>query len=103
MSMQHTGSRTTRPVQADVTEEQPLELAVIARHAGVRVTLVRRYVEFGLFEPCSGTNKPSLFEPSCASRLAKAERLRRDLGLNYAGAVLACELLDRIRELEDQR
>lgn len=103
MSVQHTGSRTTRPVQADVTKEQPVELAVIARHAGVRITLVRRYVEFGLFEPCSGTGQPPLFETSCASRLAKAERLRRDLGLNYAGAVLACELLDRIRELEDQR
>jgi hypothetical protein len=82
--------------------EQPVELAVIARQAGVRVTLVRRYVEFGLLEPCSEPNEPPLFEPTCASRLARAERLRRDLGLNYAGAVLACELLDRIRELEDQ-
>ena len=81
---------------------QPVELSVIARQAGVRVTLVRRYIEFGLFEPCSETNRSPLFESSCASRLAKAERLRRDLGLNYAGAVLVCELLDRIRELEDQ-
>jgi hypothetical protein len=29
-------------------------------------------------------------------------RLRRDLGLNYAGAVLACELLARIEELEER-
>jgi hypothetical protein len=28
--------------------------------------------------------------------------VRRDLGNNYAGAVLVCELLDRIRELESQ-
>jgi chaperone modulatory protein CbpM len=89
-------------VAGNGTEEQPVELAVIARRAGVRVTLVRRYVEFGLLEPRSGTNQPPVFEPSCASRLARAERLRRDLGLNYAGAVLACELLDRIRELEDR-
>jgi hypothetical protein len=27
-------------------------------------------------------------------------RLRRDLGLNYAGAILACDLLARIEELE---
>jgi hypothetical protein len=78
-----------------------VELGVVARHAGVRVALVRRYVAFGLFEPCSGTDEAPLFEPWCAGRLAKAERLRQDLGLNYAGAVLACELLDRIRELED--
>ena len=101
MNVRSTGSRSTRPVPADA-DEQPVELAVIARQAGVRVTLVRRYVEFGLFEPSSGPSQPPLFEPSCASRLAKAERLRRDLGLNYAGAVLACELLERIRELEDQ-
>jgi hypothetical protein len=35
-----------------------------------------------------------------AARLARAGRLRRDLGLNYAGAILACELLARIDELE---
>jgi DNA-binding transcriptional MerR regulator len=85
-----------------MNEQEPVELAVIARQAGVRVTLVRRYVEFGLFEPASKTSQPALFAPSAAGRLAKAERLRRDLGLNYAGAVLACELLDRIRELEDR-
>lgn len=102
MSARRTGSRTTPPLPADGTTEQPVEVAVIARRAGVRVTLVHRYVEFGLFEACSTANRPPLFEPSCASRLAKAERLRRDLGLNYAGAVLACELLDRIRELEDK-
>lgn len=102
MSARRRAPRTTHLVAGNGTEEQPVELAVIARRAGVRVTLVRRYVEFGLLEPRSGTNQPPLFEPSCASRLARAERLRRDLGLNYAGAVLACELLDRIRELEDR-
>lgn len=101
MSIQRPRFRTTHPVPADA-DEHPVDLAVIARQAGVRVTLVRRYLEFGLFEPCSRTSQPPLFEPSCARRLAKAERLRRDLGLNYAGAVLACELLDRIRALEDQ-
>lgn len=102
MSVRRTTSRAGRPVPGKGTREQPVELAVIARQAGVRVTLVRRYVEFGLFEAAPGTSQPPLFEPGAASRLAKAERLRRDLGLNYAGAVLACELLDRIRQLEDQ-
>ena len=83
------------------TAEQPIELAVLARQAGVRLSLVRRYHAFGLFDACSGTSQAPLFEPSCAGRLARAERLRCDLGLNYAGAVLACELLDRILELEE--
>jgi hypothetical protein len=80
--------------------EQAIELTVVARQAGVRVALARRYVGFGLFEACAGTSEAPLFEPICAARLAKAERLRRDLSLNYAGAVLVCELLDRIDELE---
>ncbi len=87
---------------AEQPAEQPVELALLARQAGVRVSLVRRYLAIGLFDPCAGTRDTPLFEPSCAGRLAKAERLRRDLGLNYAGAVLACELLDRILELEDR-
>ena len=82
--------------------DQPIELATLARRAGVRVSLVRRYLAFGLFDPNPGTGDSLRFAPSCAARLATAERLRRDLGLNYAGAVLACELLDRIYELEDR-
>ena len=77
-----------------------IELTVVARQAGVQVSLARRYLAFGLFEACAGTSNAPLFEPISAARLAKAERLRRDLSLNYAGAVLVCELLDRIEELE---
>jgi hypothetical protein len=99
MTVRRTRARIALATPADQSE-RPVELPVIARQAGVRVSLVRRYLAFGLFEPCSGTSQAPLFEPSCAGRLARAERLRRDLGLNYAGAVLACELLDRIRELE---
>ena len=83
------------------TVEAAIELAVVARQAGVRTALARRYLAFGLFDPCAGTSEAPLFAGTCAARLAKAERLRRDLDLNHAGAVLVCELLDRIGELED--
>src|SRR5947209_7329126 len=81
--------------------EDTVELTVIARQAGVRTVHARRYMEFGLFEahPSAPAGTPR-FDPSIAARVARAERLRRDLGLNYAGAVLACELLDRISKLE---
>jgi MerR HTH family regulatory protein len=96
-------SARTTPLRATVEPavEQVVELAVVARQAGVRIALARRYIAFGLFDPCAGTSEAPLFAGSCAARLAKAERLRRDLGLNYAGAVLVCELLDHIGELED--
>ena len=85
------------------SEEQPVELIVVARRAGVRLALVRRYLEFGLFEPQPDPGEAPRYDPRSAARVARAERLRRDLGLNYAGAVLVCELLDRIGELEAQR
>jgi len=81
---------------------RPIELAIVARQAGLRVSVVRRYLALGLFEPCAGTRAAPLFAPGSAARVAKADRLRRDLGLNSAGAVLACELLDRIHELESR-
>jgi hypothetical protein len=68
-----------------------VEVELLAREAGVHPDVVRRLVRLGLIESCGG---------DAAAQLAKAVRLRRDLGLNYAGAVLACELLARIAELE---
>jgi hypothetical protein len=41
-----------------------------------------------------------LSHADAAARLARTMRLRRDLGLDYAGAILACQLLARIDELE---
>jgi hypothetical protein len=69
----------------------PIEVRVLAREAGVHPDLVRRFVALGLLEP---------YPRDAAARIARAARLRRDLGLNWAGAVLACELLERIDELE---
>lgn len=93
--------RHTGPTDRDLAAEEAVELTVVARQAGVRIVHVRRYLEFGLFEPHpAATAETPRFDPSSAARVARAERLRRDLGLNYAGAALVCELLDRINELE---
>jgi hypothetical protein len=70
-----------------------VELGALAREAGLDPDVVRRFVRLGLLEPPP-------FPRDAARRLARAARLRRDLGLNYAGAVLACELLARIEQLE---
>ncbi len=83
-----------------MSSEQPVELAVVARRAGVRIAVVRRYLEFGLVEPHPEPAEAPRYDPDSAARIARAERLRRDLGLNFAGAVLVTELLDRIRDLE---
>jgi DNA-binding transcriptional MerR regulator len=75
---------------------QPVEIEALAREAGLHPDVVRRFVRLGLLDPPP-------FPRDAAARLARARRLRRDLGLNYAGAVLVCELLARIEELESRR
>jgi hypothetical protein len=73
-----------------------VELDVLAREAGLHPDVVGQFVRMGLLQPAP-------FPRDAAARLAKASRLRHDLGLNYAGAVLACELLARIDALEARR
>jgi hypothetical protein len=74
-----------------------LELEALAHEAGLHPELVRRLVALGLFD-----RNGRLFPRDAASRLARAVRLRRDLGLNYSGALLVSDLLDRIALLEQQ-
>jgi chaperone modulatory protein CbpM len=75
-------------------------IEALAGAAGLHPELVRRLIRLGLIEPGGGTAAAPLFRRQDAGLLARAMRLRQDLGLNYAGAVLACELLARIDDLE---
>jgi len=75
-------------------------LEVLSREAGLHPELVLRLVRLGLVEPIGGTPQEPLFARDAAAQLARAARLRRDVGIDYAGAVLASELLARIEELE---
>jgi hypothetical protein len=66
-------------------------VGVLAHETGLHPDLVRRLLRLGAIEPEA---------VDAAARLARIVRLRRDLGLNYAGAILAVELLARIERLE---
>jgi hypothetical protein len=72
-----------------------IEIEVIAREAGLHPDVCERLWRLGLLE-----GPP--FAADAASQLARAARLRRDLGLGWSGAVFACELLRRIDVLEAQ-
>jgi DNA-binding transcriptional MerR regulator len=73
---------------------------VLAAATGLHPQHLRRLVALGVVQPRGGTRDAPLFTRDAAARLARIGRVRRDLGLNYAGAVLACDLLDRIDDLE---
>ena len=74
----------------------------VARESGLHPDVVRRFVRIGLIEPAGGTPQSPRFALDAPAMLARAARLRHDLGLCYAGAVLASQLLDRIGRLEAQ-
>jgi hypothetical protein len=81
-------------------EHALISVEVLARDTGLHPDLVLRLVRLGLVEPAGGSGAAPLFDDAAAPTLARALRLRRDLGLNYAGAVLAGELVARIDDLE---
>jgi hypothetical protein len=98
---------TSRPAASTGTRLVPrgggdLGIDALATRASVHPDLVRRLIGLGLLEPRGGTRVAPLFRRQDAALLNRALRLRRDLGLNYAGAVLACDLLARIDELESR-
>jgi DNA-binding transcriptional MerR regulator len=74
----------------------------LSQATGLHPEVIRRLIRLGLIEAAGGSEGAPVFEREVAPRLTRALRLRRDLGLNYAGAVLAGELLDRINELEER-
>jgi len=70
------------------------DVRALARRSGLHPDLVRRLIALDAVDP---------LDWEAAARLAKLMRLRRDLGLNVAGAALVCDLLARIEELEARR
>jgi hypothetical protein len=79
-----------------------LDIDALAAEAGLHPDVVRRFVDLGLLVPAPGPGREPRFPRDAAAILACAERLRRDLGIGWAGAVLACELLSRIDGLQTQ-
>ena len=61
--------------------------------------VLHRLVRIGVIEPVVEEPEP-LFAPADALRVRRMARLRRDLGVNYFGARLAIDLLERVADLE---
>lgn len=81
-----------------VEEEGPLGVDELCRLCAVERQFILELVQEGVLETRPST-KPEFVGPSLR-RAQLAVRLRRDLGVNVAGAALAIELLERIEALE---
>ncbi|MGW0425319.1 chaperone modulator CbpM [Streptomyces sp. NPDC003015] len=71
-----------------------------AAATGLHPELVRRYVALGLLQPDTDPAGRAWFGAGDLMRIARIQRLRAGLGLNYAALGVVLDLLDRIEELE---
>ncbi|MFD3440533.1 chaperone modulator CbpM [Streptomyces sp. NPDC058685] len=78
-----------------------LDLDTVARRSGLHPDLVRRFVSLGLVTATRDSRGELRFAPTAPATLARIQRLRAGLPLNYASIGLVLDLLDRIAELED--
>jgi DNA-binding transcriptional MerR regulator len=61
---------------------------------------IAKFVGVGLIEPCTKTRSGRLFSASSLDRLRRILRLRRDLGVNLAGAAVISDMRERIVSLQ---
>jgi chaperone modulatory protein CbpM len=78
----------------------PLTLEQFARRCGLHPELVQRFVALGLLPAMRDRDGALWFSPSQVAAVARLQRLRATLPLNYAALGLVVDLLDRITELE---
>lgn len=86
-----------------IDEHSTLTLGELCRSCGVPAEWVTRLVDEGVLEPTSGSLSTRWeFSIQYLSRVHRAARLERDLGLNMSGIALTLELMDEIRSLRQR-
>jgi len=84
---------------SDFELDEPLTFDVVAETVGARRSLIARLVQQGLIETLDiGTEEP-MVPRRAVVQLRRMQRLRRDLGVNFAGASIILDLVGRIEEL----
>ncbi len=83
-----------------MTRPSRLSLDRFARQAGLHPQLVQKFVALGLLDAERDATGALWFRPAALVTVARVQRLRAGLSLNYAAIGLVLDLLDRIDELE---
>jgi chaperone modulatory protein CbpM len=83
-----------------VVRAQRLDLDEFATAAGLHPELVRRLVALGVLDAARDSAGRLWFTREQLADVARVQRLRAGLALNYAATGLVIDLLDRIAVLE---
>lgn len=90
----------TRRVEYPPVAPPGLPLERFARRAGLHPELLRRFVALGLLRARRDAAGRLWLDPKELATVARIQRLRAGLQLNYAAIGLVLDLLDRIDDLE---
>src|SRR5882724_2066059 len=88
--------------QFDFDLDEPLTCDVVAETVGARRSLVVRLAQQGLIETLESQAGEPLLPRRAVMQLRRMQRLRRDLGVNFAGAAIILDLVGRIEEMRSE-
>ena len=85
-----------------VDDDQLFTLADLCRACDVHAEMITDMIEYGIIEPRGETAARWQFTGGCLWRVTTVVRLQRDLEVNLAGAALALDLIEELRDLRRQ-
>jgi chaperone modulatory protein CbpM len=89
----------TTPVRYPPMRAVRISLDVFAARSGVHPDLLHRFVALGLIDADTDASGALWFRPAELNTIARIQRLRAGLALNYAAIGLVMDLLDQIDQL----
>ena len=89
-------------VEVEIIEERLCRIEEIAKRANMSQSSVRRYVKLGLITPVNKERGCYLLKETVVSRIARIQRLKRDLGVNLAGTE-DVEIIEELAPTPDER
>jgi chaperone modulatory protein CbpM len=85
-----------------IDDDKLFTLADLCRSCSVPAEVINDMIEYGIIEPSGDTVAQWQFASGCLWRVTTVVRLQRDLEVNLAGAALALDLIEEVRELRRQ-
>ena len=83
-------------------EEVELTLSELCRACQLSAEQVLDLVEYGVIEPSGRALIGWRFGGVCVKKVHRVMRLKRDLGVNTAGAALALDLIEEIEQMQSR-
>ena len=84
---------------SDPDLEEPLTFDIVAETVGARRSLLLRLAERGLIDTVTSDADEPRLPRRVVIQIRRMQRLRRDLGVNFAGAAVILDLVERIEQL----